>query len=292
MRAVVADHRGEQARDVEGEGVDRIEAAAAGLLAALERRAGGVRALSVDGVGRVLRLTTDATPPSPLVISGAEFEALAREIGGLARAVLSEVRVRQEDLAGVTQSEAAFWEHLYRDDNAGWEIGRAAPPLAAYFKKNSPRGSRVLVVGCGRGHEARVLARSGARVVAVDLAQKAIAAAQALDTEGLVEYRVADLFTPTTERFDIVVEHTCFCAIEPVRRDEYVDRTADALVVGGSLVGLFYDHGRPGGPPFTTDAAELVRRFERRFRVAELGAAEGSVLARGGQELFGVFFRE
>lgn len=290
VRAVLGDHRGESHRDLEGDAFDRVAAVADEALAGLERQAGAVRALSVDGVARVLRLTTDTTPPRPLVLADADFERYARELAPVARAILSQVRVRQEDLAGATPSQAAFWEHLYAGDDAGWEIGRAAPPLVNYFSEVSPRGLRVLVVGCGRGHEARSLAGLGARVTAVDLSEKAIAAARAIDSVN-VEYRVADLFKPMTERFDVVVEHTCFCAIEAGRRDEYVDRMADVLVDGGRLVGLFYDHGRPGGPPYTTDRGELLERFGRRFSVDWLATADGSVLARAGQELFGRFKR-
>lgn len=293
VRLVMGDHRGEHTRDLEGAAFDRVVAAAEPVLAALAGLAGApVRALSVDGVGRVLRLTTDEAPPRPQVLTGAAFAALASELAPLAQAVLAEVRVRGEDLAGATASEAAYWEHLYRDEEANWELGRAAPPLAAYFAAHSPAGSRALVVGCGRGHEARMLAERGAEVVAIDLATRAIAAARAATPDGTrVEFRVHDLFVPLAEKFDLVVEHTCFCAIDPGRRDEYVDRTADALVAGGRLVGLFYDHGRPGGPPHTTSAAELRARFGRRFAVASLDAAVGSALARAGQELLGVFVR-
>jgi SAM-dependent methyltransferase len=290
VRAVLGDHRGQISRDLEGDAFDRVAAVADKAMAGLEQQAGAVRALSVDGVARVLRLTTDTTPPRPLVLTEADFERYAGELSPLARAILGEVRARQEDLAGVTPSQAAFWEHLYAGDDAGWEIGRAAPPLMDFFEKNPPWGARVLVVGCGRGHEARMLAELGARVTGVDLSKKAIAAARAMGPVD-VEYRVADLFEPMTEQFDVVVEHTCFCAIEAGRRDEYVDRMADALVEGGRLVGLFYDHGRPGGPPYTTDRSELVMRFGRRFSVEGLETAVGSVLARAGQELFGRFKR-
>lgn len=294
VRAVVGDHRGEQARDLEGAVYERVLAAAEPLFVALAERAGApVRALSVDGVRRVLRLTTDTTPPRPLVLSGREFDELVPQLATAARATLGELRVRTDDLAGATQSDTAFWDHLYSDDNAGWELGRATPPLVEYFNMYTPAGLRTLVIGCGRGHEARMLARLGAQVTAIDLSPRAIAAARSLDdpTVENIEYRVADLFAPTSERYELIVEHTCFCAIDPGRRDEYVERTADALVPGGALVGLFYAHGRGGGPPHTTSADELRRRFARRYELASLKMAERSILVRAEQELLGEFIR-
>lgn len=292
VRVVLGDHRGERARDLYGEIFEGVLAAAGPLLRTLAARAGApVRALSVDGVARVLRLTTAEAPPRPLVLVGQEFAGLIPELMPVVRAILAEVRIKGPDLLDASPSDAAFWEYLYRDEEAAWDLGRATPPLVSHFNKHSPNGLRALVVGCGRGHDARMLAELGAKVTAIDLSTKGIAAARGLDVAGTVDFRVADLFKLSGETYDLVVEHTCFCAIDPGRRDEYVDRMADALVPGGALVGLFFAHGRPGGPPFTTDAEELRRRFGRRFAIRSLAQAEDSVLMRAGQELLGWFVR-
>jgi SAM-dependent methyltransferase len=297
VRVVLGDHRGQHPRDLHGDAFERVHAAAAPLLAELATQAGAeLRALSVDGVAGVVRLTTATEPPRPLVLRGPEHAALAELLAPLARALLAELRTRSPDLPGATPSQAAFWEQLYRDDvEAGWELGRAAPPLVEYFEAQPPTGLRVLVLGCGRGHEARLLAGLGAAVTALDLAPAAIAAAIAATPAGLaIDYRVGDLFelSRAPACFDLVAEHCCFCAIEPARRDEYVEQVAAALVPGGALVGLFYSHGRPGGPPFTVDADELRARFGRRFTVDSLAPAVGSVLGRQGQELLARFTRD
>jgi len=182
-------------------------------------------------------------------------------------------------------SDAAFWEALYRDGDDGWELGVATPPLVRWFAAHSPRGKRALVVGCGRGHEARMLHHAGARVTAIDFAEPALAAARkssALE----IDWRLLDLFAlpKAGEKWDLLVEHTCFCAIDPARRDEYVDVVAGALVPGGELVGLFYAHGRPGGPPFTTTDEELERRFTARFAIDHREVPPDSVARRAGDE--------
>src|SRR5690606_37268345 len=104
---------------------------------------------------------------------------------------------------------------------------------------------------------------------------------------------VGDLFAQIGQppRFDLVVENTCFCAIEPARRDDYVTAVAESLRPGGSLVGLFYAHGTPGGPPFTTDAPELDRRIQRRHGIKALEVAQGSTLVRHKAELLAVMQR-
>ena len=115
-----------------------------------------------------------------------------------------------------------------------------------------------------------MLAARGADVVAVDFAPTAMAEARALAAaEKLdIDFRQRDLFTlaDDPERYDLVVEHSCFCAIDPARRGEYVDVVADVLADGGELVGLFWNHGKPGGPPFTVDKAELAATVRGAFR--------------------------
>ena len=93
-------------------------------------------------------------------------------------------------------SDPAFWRQRYAEATQGWEIGRAAPPLERWLGQHSPKGKRALVVGCGRGHEARLLARLGADVVAIDFAPEALDEARALAlAEGVrVDFRLRDLF--------------------------------------------------------------------------------------------------
>jgi methyl halide transferase len=293
VRAVLADHRGEHPRDLHGDAYERVLSVAAPLLSALQTRVGAEpRALSVDGLARVLRLTTAADPPRPWVLAEPDFSDMSLEIAALARAIVRELHARAPDLPGATPSDAAYWDHIYLHDDGGWELGRPAPPIVHHFTAHPPTGLRALVVGCGRGHEARALAELGATVTAIDLAPAAILSARALTPAALaVDWQVADLFDLTAPPFDLIVEACCYCAIDPTRRPAYVDAVADALRPNGRLIGLFYAHGRPGGPPYTTDRAELTTRFSRRFTVDALTTPTDSVLTRIGQELLGAFTR-
>jgi SAM-dependent methyltransferase len=188
-------------------------------------------------------------------------------------------------------SDPQYWRDAYAEPTQGWEIGRAAPPLARWFAANSPSGTRALVVGCGRGHEARMLAAAGADVVAIDFAPEAIAAARLLAAnEGVgVDFRVRDLFAlgGEKERYQLIVEHCCFCAIDPARRGEYVERVAGVLVDGGQYVGLLRTRcTKPVGPPFAVAREEVERLFEPRFTILEASVPDDSIESRRGAELF------
>ncbi len=188
-------------------------------------------------------------------------------------------------------SDPQYWRDAYAEPTQGWEIGRAAPPLERWFAAHSPSGMSTLVVGCGRGHEARMLAAAGAEVVAIDFAPEAIAAARLLAAnEGVgVDFRVRDLFAlgRERERYQLVVEHCCFCAIDPARRGEYVERVAGALVDGGQYVGLLRTRcTKPVGPPFAVARDEVERLFAPRFTILEASVPDDSIESRRGAELF------
>lgn len=200
-----------------------------------------------------------------------------------------------EDQVGV--SSANFWEERYRAGQTGWDRGRAAPAFETLLGgPSAPKPGRLAVVGCGRGHDARLFAGRGFQVVGFDFAPSAVAAArEAAAREGLaMEFVAADIFALPDDyagAFDYVVEHTCFCAIDPARRAEYVSAVARLLQPGGELIALFLVHRRPGGPPYTTDEAEVRRLFQGRFRLDQLDAPAELADLPSGFELFGRFRR-
>ncbi|MEW5738022.1 MAG: methyltransferase domain-containing protein [Myxococcota bacterium] len=195
-------------------------------------------------------------------------------------------------------SDSGFWEAHYLSAQTGWEKGRCAPPVARMLGEGLlPPHAHVAVLGAGRGHEALEVAARGFESTAIDFAASAIEATRvaaqhrALDVETLRQ----DVFTLGTTHaltFDAVLEHTCFCAIDPARRDEYVEVVHAVLKPGGIIFGLFYAHGRPGGPPFDTSEEEVRRRFEARFTVERMRRAPDSFSDRAGFELEFVFRRK
>ena len=191
-------------------------------------------------------------------------------------------------------SSPSYWAGLYRRGEDGWEKGRVAPPILRLAASLPP--GRVAVLGCGRGHEALALAGLGWEAVGFDFAAPAVASARrrARREGSPASFEQADLFDlPRLHRgaFDAVCEHTCFCAIDPARRAEYVRAVSAILRPGGILFGLFYAHGRPGGPPFDVRAREIRRRFSGRFRISRLEVPGDSHPGREGKELLALFYR-
>ncbi|BAC88759.1 methyltransferase domain-containing protein [Gloeobacter violaceus] len=200
-----------------------------------------------------------------------------------------------EESSGVDQP--AFWEYRYRGGQDRWDLGQPAPTFVHLLSgSEAPPLGTVAVPGCGRGHDALLFAARGYKVCGFDFAADAIADATrlALRAGAAATFLQQDLFNlprPFAGLFDLVVEHTCFCAIDPVRREEYVEIVHWLLKPGGELVAIFFAHPRPGGPPYRTDAGEIERLFSPRFKITALLPAPMSVPSRRGEELFGRFVR-
>jgi thiopurine S-methyltransferase len=83
-----------------------------------------------------------------------------------------------------------------------------------------------------------------------------------------------------------VVEHTCFCAIDPSRRSDYLAAVTRLLAPGGWLLGLFWCHTLPGGPPFGSDPQQLADQLRRAGLIPLLWEpARGSRAERSGEWL-------
>src|SRR2546425_1635362 len=204
-------------------------------------------------------------------------------------------RLRGARVAGVSTPE--FWTDLYTRGGDGWELGRPAPTLAAFLESTHLPPGRVAVPGCGRGHDVRHLVRRGYMAVGFDFAPAAIteAKARAKAERVAAEFEQRDIFTLDRDyanAFDGVWEYTCFCAIDPARRAQYVRTMAAILRPGGWLLACFYPIRRPGGgPPFPVARSEVRRLFAGPFRIERTEVPLHSVERRQGQEWM-VLFRK
>jgi len=184
-----------------------------------------------------------------------------------------------------------FWQNLYDQGGDGWEMGRAHPTLERWLTTTPPPRGRVAVPGCGRGHDARLLSRHGYDATGFDFTDAAIAEARrfARDEGVSTIFEQRDVFTLERDHahaFDGVWEYTCFCAIDPRRRAEYVRVMATIIKPGGWFLACFFPVGRRrgGGPPFDVGRAEVRRLLSPRFRIERAEAPVVPVPRRIGQE--------
>jgi methyl halide transferase len=194
--------------------------------------------------------------------------------------------------------EPAFWRDLYTRGEDRWDLGRPSPALEAHLARSAPPPGRVAVLGCGRGHDCRLLARHGYQVWGFDFTPEPLAAARALaQREGLdVRFEERDIFTLAESYpafFDAIWEYTCFCAIDPARRGAYADLVPRLLRPGGFFLAAFFpmvgapsaeSPPEPSGPPFPVTEAEVRRLFEPRFQFLEAYVPTASAEGRQDRE--------
>lgn len=198
-----------------------------------------------------------------------------------------------EHLAPPGVSAAAFWEDLYTRRSDRWDLGGPTPPLVEYLHRHHatpPSAGRVAVPGCGRGHDARLLARRGYQVWGFDFAAAAIEEARALaGRAGVpVAFEQRDVFGLGAGYggfFDGLWEYTSFCAVEPARRAEYVAMARAVLKPDGWLLACFFPvRDGTGGPPFPATQDEIRRLWSPAFDLVETYVPECSAPGRQGVE--------
>lgn len=182
-----------------------------------------------------------------------------------------------------------YWNRLYEDEGRpGWDMDGATPLVGELLGLAHPAGLRpgceVVVPGCGYGHDAVDLEARGFAVTGLDFAPLAIQGAMHR-YGGRVAWSQADWFTTRLGPWDAIFDHTCFVAMDPLRRPGYVDACAAHLRPGGLwMAALFHDvNGRPG-PPHAVSMTEMRALAEARFEVLHLGEAAASHPRRKGRE--------
>src|SRR4051812_31658695 len=109
----------------------------------------------------------------------------------------------------------AYWDAQYQHGTTGWDIGGPAPAFVDLLAgPDAPPPGRLIVPGCGRGHDVLLFARAGFDVLGVDFAPLAVAEAGAAAAQiGVaVRFAPADLFdlpAAPDHTFAYLLEHTC-----------------------------------------------------------------------------------
>lgn len=161
-----------------------------------------------------------------------------------------------------------FWTNIYQTEEPAWELEKPAPALGAILPQIKLPKSRVLVLGCGSGEDAAHFANQGHVVTAVDFSEEALSRAQKKFGSLPIQWLKSDIFQlpeKFTGQFDVVFEHTCYCAVNPDRRNDLVKVWRRVLAPRGQLLGIFFVHDKLIGPPFGGSEWEIRKRMAGKF---------------------------
>ena len=195
----------------------------------------------------------------------------------------------------LTTTEPQYWEQRYQENTAQWDIGMAAPPLASLLASSeAPIAGKTAVIGCGQGHDAILFAKHDFDTIGFDFAPSAITLGQKLSQkmEISIQFLQRDIFELPKEfaaSFDYAIEHTCFCAIRPEQRLDYVNMVQSILKPTGELIALFWAHNRPDGPPFGVTPEEIKDLFSASFDTSNISPVNNSIASRNREEYLARF---
>ena len=181
-----------------------------------------------------------------------------------------------------------FWTNKYETNKIGWDLGEVSPPLKAYFDQLKNKELKILIPGGGNSYEAEYLFNNGFKnVYVVDIAK------QPLQN---IKLRVPDFpetqlihanFFELNQEFDLIIEQTFFCAINPELRPKYAEKIHFILKPKGKLVGVLFDAVlNEDHPPFGGNTKEYLKYFQPYFKNIQMEPCYNSFHNREDMELF------
>ncbi len=182
----------------------------------------------------------------------------------------------------------SYWTQRYLSDQTGWDIGYAAPAITHFMEQVEDKSLSILIPGCGNAYEAAYLWKNGFKnVYLLDLSELPLKKF-AIENPDFPQEQLLQLdFFDLDRSFDIVIEQTFFCALNPKLRAKYVVKMNEIITLGGCLTGLlFNDPLFDDHPPFGGDKEEYTNLFKEQFNVLKMETAYNSIPQREGRELF------
>lgn len=187
-------------------------------------------------------------------------------------------------------TDQEFWDNRWQQGQTGWDLKGVSPAIKQYIDQLTNKNTRMLIPGCGNAYEAEYLLQQGFNQVSViDIAptltqQLSIKLKPFMDA-GKLHIFCGDFFEHEST-YDIIIEQTFFCAINPTQRADYAKHMHKLLVPGGKLVGLLFNTEFDGGPPFGGNTTEYLEYFKPYFKHISFTPCKNSISPRAGKEVW------
>jgi SAM-dependent methyltransferase len=190
--------------------------------------------------------------------------------------------------------DATYWNDRYQQHQTGWDVGHVSTPLKKYIDQLTNKDIAILIPGCGNSYEAEYLLQQGFNNITL------------IDISPLLTQQLAEKFSTYVGnrlniitgdffalegQYDLILEQTFFCALEPSLRGAYVRKMYSLLKPGGKLVGVLFDRAFEGGPPFGGSQEEYEGLFAPLFNIQVLAPCYNSIKPRMNAEVFMIAVR-
>ncbi len=182
-----------------------------------------------------------------------------------------------------------YWNNLYLNNQSIWDVGAISTPLKQYFDQLTNKNTSILIPGAGNAYEAEYLIKNGfVNVYVCDFAEEPLKNLEArgvkIKKQNLLQI---DFFEIKNLRFDIIIEQTFFCALQPSLRQKYFEKINQLLKPCGKLVGVLFNcEFNTDTAPFGGTAEEYKQYFRDLLKVNVFEFCYNSIKPREGRELF------
>lgn len=182
---------------------------------------------------------------------------------------------------------AQYWETQYQNKSTGWDLGGISPALKIYIDNLKNKSSAVLIPGCGNTYEAEYLIEQGfTNITVIDIAPTLVLnLREKFNSNSNIAIILGDFFEHQGH-YDIIIEQTFFCALEPALRQDYARKMNELLTTDGILFGLLFNRQFDIGPPFGGSQEEYRSIFQNEFNILQLELCLNSAAPRANTELF------
>ena len=182
----------------------------------------------------------------------------------------------------------SYWNTRYKEGTTGWDIGHISSPLKAYINQLEDKSLKILIPGGGNSYEAEYLFKKGFKNVTIlDISETALRNVQNRVPNFPKSLLILQDFFEFEGSFDLIIEQTFFCALDPILRKEYAKKMHSLLKPKGKLMGVLFDFPlTQDGPPFGGSKEEYLTYFNPYFTIEILERCYNSIPPRDGRELF------
>lgn len=196
--------------------------------------------------------------------------------------------IRDEHLPSAEFLSEDYWSSRYQNEMTGWDVGKITTPIKEYADQLQDKSIRILIPGAGNGHEAEYLHNQGfTNVFVCDIVREALDNLMTRCPGFPENHLLHSDFFELQDSFDLILEQTFFCALNPTRRSEYIDKMNRIISPNGKLVGVLFGIVFPfNGPPFGGNIEEYEQLISSKFDIETLAPCYNSIGPRSGNELF------
>ena len=183
-----------------------------------------------------------------------------------------------------------YWTNRYLQGQTQWDAGNVTTPLKDYFDQLEDKGLKILIPGGGNGYEAAYLHQQGfEQVYLMDLSPVPLQRFKERNPHFPDSHLLLEDFFEHQKTYDLLVEQTFFCALDPKQRPAYAQQAYKLLEPGGHLVGVLFEgdvNKDKEQPPFGGSKAEYLEYFSPFFKIQHFEQCYNSIKPRAGRELW------